>query len=123
MRVVGVVNSHATTYSYSLAAGYVVEAPVTTQLADGMACRVADPEALAVMAPHINHIVQVSDAKVAAAMRALFMYTHNVAEDAGAAALAAALHERDELKGLQVGLTLTGGNVDAPMFAGALQAA
>ena len=47
-----------------------------------MACRVADPEALAVLAPHIDHIVQVSDAEVAAAMQALFTDTHNVAEGA-----------------------------------------
>ena len=48
-RIVGVVSSHATTYADSLAAGHVVEAPVTTRLADGMACRVADPEALAIL--------------------------------------------------------------------------
>jgi threonine dehydratase len=116
VRVVGVVSSHATTYADSLVAGRVVEAPVTTQLADGMACRVADADALAVMAPHIDHIVQVSDAEVAAAMRALFADTHNVAEGAGAAALAAALQERDSIQGLHVGLALTGGNVDAPVF-------
>jgi len=120
VRVVGVVSSHATTYADSLVAGRVVEAPVTTQLADGMACRVADAEALAVMAPHIDHIVQVSDAEVAAAMRALFTDTHNVAEGAGAAALAAALQERDQLQDLHVGLALTGGNVDAPMFGSVL---
>ncbi|MBV7456819.1 threonine dehydratase [Acidovorax sp. sif1233] len=117
VRVVGVVSSHATTYADSLAAGRVVEAPVTTRLADGMACRVADREALAIIAPHIDHIVQVSDDEVAAAMRALFTDTHNVAEGAGAAALAAALQERGQLRGLQVGLALTGGNVDATMFA------
>ncbi|RYF54229.1 MAG: pyridoxal-phosphate dependent enzyme, partial [Comamonadaceae bacterium] len=116
VRVVGVVSSHATTYADSLAAGRVVEAPVTTHLADGMACRVADAEALSIIAPHIDHIVQVSDAEVAAAMRAIFTDTHNVAEGAGAAALAAALQERDRLKGQVVGLALTGGNVDAPMF-------
>ena len=109
VRVVGVVSSHATTYADSLAAGRVVEAPVTTQLADGMACRVADPEALAVLAPHIDHIVQVSDAEVAAAMRAIFTDTHNVAEGAGAAALAAALQERELLQDKTVGLALTGG--------------
>ena len=80
----------------------------------------ADAEALAVLAPHIDHIVQVSDAEVAAAMRAIFTDTHNVAEGAGAAALAAALQERDQLQGLQVGLALTGGNVDAPMFGSVL---
>ncbi|MBD9394848.1 threonine dehydratase [Acidovorax sp. ACV01] len=120
VRIVGVVSSHATTYADSLAAGHVVEAPVTTRLADGMACRVADADALAIMAPHIDHIVQVSDDEVAAAMRALFTDTHNVAEGAGAAALAAAMQERAQLKGQVVGLALTGGNVDAPMFSDAL---
>lgn len=122
VRVVGVVSSHATTYADSLAAGHVVEAPVTTQLADGMACRVADAQALAVLAPYIDHIVQVSDTEVAAGMRALFTDTHNVAEGAGAAALAAALQERAQLQGKVVGLALTGGNVDAPAFAHTLAA-
>ena len=122
VRIVGVVSSHATTYADSLAAGRVVEAPVTTRLADGMACRVADPEALSIIAPHIDHIVQVTDDEVAAAMRAIFTDTHNVAEGAGAAALAAALQERGALKGQHVGLALTGGNVDAPVFGGVLSA-
>ncbi|MBB6561453.1 threonine dehydratase [Acidovorax soli] len=116
VRIVGVVSSHATTYADSLAAGRVVEAPVTTELADGMACRVADAQALALLAPHIDHIVQVTDAEVAAAMHAIYTDTHNVAEGAGAAALAAALQERDALRGQAVGLALTGGNVDAPVF-------
>ena len=122
VRIVGVVSRHATTYADSVAAGRVVEAPVTTRLADGMACRVADPEALAIIAPHIDHIVQVSDDEVAAAMRALFTDTHNVAEGAGAAALAAALQEKDRLRGQAVGLALTGGNVDAPVFSQVLGA-
>lgn len=116
VRIVGIVSAHATTYADSLVAGRVVEAPVTTELADGMACRVADADALAVLAPHIDHIVQVTDAEVAAAMHAIYTDTHNVAEGAGAAALAAALQERDALRGLTVGLALTGGNVDAPVF-------
>ncbi|CAM3650851.1 threonine dehydratase [Paracidovorax anthurii] len=122
VRIVGVVSAHATTYADSIAAGRVVEAPVTTQLADGMACRVADPEALAVLAPHLDRVVRVSDGEVAAAMRALFADTHNVAEGAGAAALAAALQEKDRLAGRVVGLPLTGGNVDAAVFARTLQA-
>ena len=94
VRIVGVVSRHATTYADSLAAGRVVEAPVTTQLADGMACRVADQAALDILAPHLDHVVQVSDDEVASAMRAIFTDTHNVAEGAGAAAFAAALQER-----------------------------
>lgn len=121
-RIVGVVSRHATTYADSIAAGRVVPAPVSTQLADGMACRVADSEALAILAPHLDHVVQVSDQEVAAAMRALFSDTHNVAEGAGAAALAAALQEKSQLRGQPVGLALTGGNVDASVFAGVLAA-
>ena len=116
-RVVGVVSSHATTYADSIAAGHVVESPVTTQLADGMACRVADQGALDILMPHLDHTVQVSDDEVAAAMHHLFTDTHNVAEGAGAAALAAALQERGQLQGQVVGLALTGGNVDASVLA------
>ena len=121
LRIVGVVSAHATTYADSLAAGRVVEAPVTTQLADGMACRVADQLALDIIAPHIHHIVQVSDAEVAQAMRDLYADTHNVAEGAGAASFAAAMQERTQLKGQVVGTTLCGGNVDTAALAAVLQ--
>jgi threonine dehydratase len=119
---VGVVSAHATTYADSIAAGRVVEAPVTTVLADGMACRVADPEALGVLSQHLERIVQVTDGEVAQAMRAIFADTHNVAEGAGAAAFAAAWQERDRLKGQVVGITLSGGNVDSAVLAQVLAA-
>lgn len=117
LRIVGVVSAHATTYADSLAAGRVVEAPVTTQLADGMACRIADPAALDVLLPHLDHIVKVTDAEVAQAMRDLYADTHNVAEGAGAASFAAAMQERAQLKGQVVGTTLCGGNVDSAVIA------
>lgn len=120
LRIVGVVSAHATTYADSLAAGRVVEAPVTTRLADGMACRIADPEALELMAPHIDHVVQVTDDEVAQAMRDLYADTHNVAEGAGAASFAAAMQERGQLKGQVVGTTLCGGNVDSATLASVL---
>lgn len=117
VRIVGVVSAHATTYADSILAGRVVEAPVSTVLADGMACRVADANALAILASGLDHVVQVSDDAVAGAMRAIFADTHNVAEGAGAAAFAAALQERAALQGLNVGVTLCGGNVDSAVFA------
>ncbi len=122
-RVVGVVSSGATTYADSLSAGHVVPAPVTTQLADGMAVRVADADALAILQQHLDHVVVVSDAEVAQAMCDLFVDTHNVAEGAGAAAFAAAWQERNSLRGQQVGVTLCGGNVDADVFARVLTGA
>jgi threonine dehydratase len=121
-RIVGVVSAHATTYADSIAAGRVVESPVTTELADGMACRVADAAALAMLAPQLDHIVKVSDAEVASAMRMLYADTHNVAEGAGAASFAAAWQERDQLQGQVVGTTLCGGNVDSSVLAGVLAA-
>jgi threonine dehydratase len=120
LRIVGVVSAHATTYADSLAAGRVVEAPVSTQLADGMACRIADQLALDIIAPHIDHIVKVTDDEVAEAMRALFADTHNVAEGAGAASFAGAMQERGRLAGQVVGTTLCGGNVDSGVLANVL---
>lgn len=116
-KIVGVVSAHATTYADSLAAGRVVEATVTTLLADGMACRIADAQALDIIAPHMDHIVKVTDAEVAQAMRDLYTDTHNVAEGAGAASFAAAMQERHQLQGLVVGTTLCGGNVDSRVLA------
>ena len=116
-RVVGVVSEGAPTYALSLAAGHVVPAPVTTVIGDGMACRVAEPAALALLQRGLDRIVAVSDDELAEAMRALFVDTHNVAEGAGAAALAAALKERTALAGRRVGLTLSGANVDHDVFA------
>jgi threonine dehydratase len=82
---------------------------------------VADTEALAILQGHIDHVVQVTDAEIAQAMRDIFACTHNVAEGAGAAAYAAALQERDQLAGKTVGLALSGGNVDSAMFADVLR--
>jgi threonine dehydratase len=82
-----------------------------------MACRVADQAALNVLIPHLDHIVQVTDAEVAQAMRDIYTDTHNVAEGAGAASFAAAMQERQVLQGQVVGTTLCGGNVDSAVFA------
>jgi threonine dehydratase len=117
VRIVGVVSAHATTYADSIAARRVIASPATTQLADGMACRIAEQAALEILIPHIDQIVQVTDNEIAAAMRYLFEDTHNVAEGAGASSFAAAMQKRTQLKGQVVGVTLCGGNVDSEVFA------
>ena len=95
----------------------MIEAPVTTLLADGMACRVPDEQALAVIRSDVDDVIAVTDDQVAAAMRAIFADTHNVAEGAGAAAVAAALLQRDRWAGRCIGVPITGGNVDSAVFA------
>lgn len=116
-RIVGVVSAHAPAYRLSFDAGYAIEAPVSTQLADGMACRVPEPDALAIICREVDEVVSVDDSEVAGAMRAVFADTHNVAEGAGAAALAALLQQRERFAGKRVGLALSGGNVDSAVFA------
>jgi threonine dehydratase len=116
-RIVGVVSAHATAYLDSFRAGRCIEAPVSTLLADGMACRVPDEEPLALIRREVDDIVAVTDDEVAAAMRAMFSDTHNAAEGAGAASLAAAMQQRDHWRGKTIGVTLCGGNVDRTVFA------
>jgi threonine dehydratase len=119
-KIVGVVSAHAQAFSKSFAARRVVESPVTTRLADGMACRTPDPDAIAIILANVSRVVEVTDTELAAAMRAIFSMTHNVAEGAGAAAFAAAWRERASLAGQRVGLSLSGGNVDTAVFADVL---
>jgi threonine dehydratase len=119
-RIVGVVSAHATAYAQSYAAGRLIESPVTTRLADGMACRTPLPGALEIINRGVDRIVQVSDAEVSEAMRMMFECTHNTCEGAGAAALAAAIQERERLAGHRVAVVASGGNVDREVFAGVL---
>ena len=119
-KIVGVVSAHAQAFSKSFAARHIVESPVETKLADGMACRRPDAEALEIILANVSRIVEMTDAELAGAMRAIFSMTHNVAEGAGAAAFAAAWRERESLAGRRVGITISGGNVDTDVFADVL---
>ena len=115
--IVGVVSDAAPAYALSFEQRTAVEHAVGTQVADGMACRTPEPAALDYLWRHVKRIVRVSDAQVERAMRLLFTATHNVAEGAGAAPLAAALQERDEVRGRKIAVVLSGGNVDRDVFA------
>jgi threonine dehydratase len=115
-RIVGVVSSAAPAYARSLELGRLISCEVTTRVADGMACRTPVPEALAIIAEGGERVMEVTDDEIEDAMRALFADTHNVAEGAGAAALAAVLKDRDRLRGQQVGIVVSGGNVDSAPF-------
>ena len=114
--IVGVQSTLAPSYALSFAAGTVVTTETSNTLADGMATRIPDPDALAIIRKGASRIVQVTDDEVASAMRAYWTDTHNLAEGAGAAALAAALQEKKKLGGKRVGLILSGGNVDFELF-------
>ncbi|HVY04602.1 MAG TPA: threonine dehydratase [Burkholderiales bacterium] len=114
--IVGVVSAQAPAYALSFEQRRTVEHAVTTRIADGMACRTPEPEALDILGKHIARVVTVTDDEVEEAMRLMYSATHNVAEGAGAAPLAAALKERDRLPGRKVGLVLSGANVDSDVL-------
>ncbi len=111
-RVVGVVSEGARCAQLSVEAGRLIETPQARTFADGMAVRVPVQEAFDIYARGADRIVAVSDDAVAEAIRIFYTDTHNLAEGAGAAPLAALMAERDRMAGREVGVILCGGNID-----------
>jgi threonine dehydratase len=114
--IVGVQSTEAPSYALSFAAGKIVSTETSNTQADGMATRVPDPDALAIIRKGASRIVEVTDDEIGAAIRAYWTDTHNLAEGAGAAPLAAALQEKARNRGKRVGLILSGGNIDFDLF-------
>ena len=117
--IIGVVAKGAPAYLHSWQQGHPVTAPVAT-FADGMAVGVPHEQALAVINRGAVRIVAVSDDEIAEAMRLLHTATHNTAEGAGAAALAALMKERESMRGKRCAVILSGGNIDAEKYAAVL---
>jgi threonine dehydratase len=115
--IIGVVAANAPAVALSFEAGRPVPTSSAATFADGMACRIPHAEALAIMRAGAARIVPVREEEIAAAIRAYYEDTHNLTEGAGAAPLAALLQERVRMRGLRVGLVLSGGNIDREVFA------
>jgi len=115
--IVGVVAAEAPAYALSVAAGRPVTTNSADTIADGLAVRAPDPDALDIIRRWAARVVTVSEAEIRQAMRILFTDTHNLAEGAGAAAFAAAMQERDRLRGKRIAVIQTGGNIDRALFA------
>jgi threonine dehydratase len=111
-RIVGVVAQNANAYARSFAAGKVIATDVADTFADGLAVRVPDATALAVIRDGADRIVEVSEAELVEATGIYFSATHTLAEGAGAAPLAALIKERARVQGRRVGLIMTGQNID-----------
>ena len=114
--IVGVVAEAAPAYALSFEAGKVVGTETAPTFADGVACRAPAPEALEILLRGAARVITVSEDQVAEAMRAIFVDTHNVAESAGAVAVAGLLAERGRIAGRKVAAVLSGGNVDTAQF-------
>ncbi|ANY88816.1 MULTISPECIES: threonine dehydratase [Pseudomonas] len=116
-QIVGVVSSAADAYAQSFEQGRIVTTETADTFADGMACRVPHPDALTLIREHAARIVRVTDDEVAHAMRLYHEATHNTAEGAGAAALAALMQERALQPGKRVAVVLSGANIDRERYA------
>jgi len=119
--IVGIVASAAPAHAISFREHRIVPAPALTQIADGLACRQPNPAAMQIIWDNVARVVEVSEAEIAAAMRAYYEDTHNLAEGAAAAALAGALQEKKKIAGTNIGIILTGGNVDRDLYAKVLE--
>jgi threonine dehydratase len=114
--IVGVVAENAPAFALSFAAGRPVQTTSARTFADGMACRDPQTEPLEIIQKGAARIVCVSDDQIANAIRIYYTDTHNLAEGAGAASLAALIQEKDQYAGRQAGVILCGGNIDMSVF-------
>lgn len=115
-KIVGVVSDNAQTAKLSVESGTLTQTESAITFADGMAVRVPVAEAFEIYSKGCERIVSVSDDAVAEAIRTYFRTTHNLAEGAGAAPLAALMQEKDAMRGKRVGVILCGGNIDTDWF-------
>jgi threonine dehydratase len=114
--IVGVGPFNAPASALSFAAGQVVTAPSARTFADGLATREPNAEAIAMLCRGVARFVQVSEDAMAEAMRIYFDDTHQVAEGAGAAPLAALLEDRQRMAGKDVAVVLSGGNIERARY-------
>jgi len=118
--IIGVCTTGAPAFALSFEAKRPVSTETVDTIADGMACRVPDPDALQIILNGLARMVTVTDDEIRAAIRFLFADTHNVAEGAGAAPLAALLKERTRMQARRVAIVQSGGNIDTDLFANTL---
>lgn len=116
-KIIGVVSASAPSYALSFAAGRVVEQKSATRIADGIAIARAHETAFEILRHELDDVVKATDDEIENAMRVVFSDTHNVAEGAGAASIAALLKNKQAYGGKRIGAVLSGGNVDRNIFA------
>jgi threonine dehydratase len=119
-KIIGVVSEHAPAYALSFQQRQFVEQSSTTRVAEGVACKTPNKDALEHVIRHAHDIVTVNDHEAVAAMREIIQATHNIAEGAGSLAYAALKKHRDQWQGQRVACILTGGNASMGMLSQAL---
>ncbi|OKH89697.1 threonine dehydratase [Thalassospira sp. TSL5-1] len=119
--IIGVVATGADAVRQSFLCGEICETATANTFADGVACRKPDPTSFEIIKKGAADIIAVSDEDIMQAMRLYFSATHNVAEGAGAAALAGLMADRARAIGKKNAVILSGANIDRDMYAEILQ--
>lgn len=115
-KIIGVTADQAPAFSLSFKAGHPIQTQTANTIADGMACRDPQQQPLDIILKGAEDVVTVSETEIIDAMAAYYTDTHNLAEGAGAAPLAALMKNKHTHHGERVGLILTGGNIDLSLF-------
>jgi threonine dehydratase len=115
-KIIGVVAENAACYSLSFNQKKPVSTNSANTIADGLACRIPDSDAVRIINKYVDRVVQVNENEIKGAMGYYFTDTHNIAEGAGAAPLAALIKERNRYQNKNVGVVLTGGNLDLKLY-------
>jgi threonine dehydratase len=114
--IIGVGAAKAPATALSFAAGHPINAPSAQTFADGLATREPNAEAIATICRGAARMVEVTENAIAEAMGIYFDDTHQIAEGAGAAPLAALLQERHRMANKNVALVLSGGNIERARY-------
>ncbi|WP_298398449.1 threonine dehydratase [Sphingobium sp.] len=122
-KIVGVVSAHVDAAKLSFEAGRLISSPTAYTFADGVAVCTPVQAALDYFGPRADRFVAVTDDEVAEAIRIYWEDTHNLAEGAGAVALAALMQEKEAMRGKKVAVILSGGNGDRSQMAEILSGA
>ncbi len=119
-KIIGVVSAHAPAYALSFQQRQFVEQSSMTRIAEGVACKTPNQDALQHILQHAHTILTVTDEEALAAMREIIQSTHNIAEGSGALAYAALKKHPAAWQGKRVACILSGANASMPILREAL---
>lgn len=122
-KVIGIQAASADAFARSWRTGARVVGETAETFADGMATRVTFDLTFGILRQHLDDVVTLSEEELAEGVRLALGGTHNLAEGAGAAPLAAAVKLRDSLEGKKVVCVMSGGNIDQHTLARVLRQA
>jgi threonine dehydratase len=111
-RVIGVQAERADAFARSWRTGTRIVGESAATFAEGMATRVTFDLTFHLLRRELDDLITLTEDEIADGVRLALSATHNLAEGAGAAALAAAIKIRDRLEGRKVVCVMSGGNID-----------